>query len=116
MTRPVPKSKRARFRYILFIAETEMPEKDVVYFTIRHLTSTLSPNVKMIRFKGDHGIVRVWREEAIIARRVLDAKVETPMGTLVLRPLLTSGTLRSLKERSSHAREVLMKDRESHPP
>jgi RNase P/RNase MRP subunit POP5 len=103
----VPKSKRERFRYILFGVATGLQEREVVYFLMRHLTSNLDPSVKMIRFRNGYGIVRVARKMAIEARRTLEATVETPHGSIALRPILTSGTLLALKKRSSHAVEAL---------
>ena len=107
MTKPLPKSKRERFRYILFGAVTGLQEREVVYFVMRHLTSNLDQSVKMIRFRGGYGIVRVARRTAIEARSALEATVETPQGSIALRPILTSGTLLALKKRSSHAVEAL---------
>lgn len=112
MTKPVPKSKRMRFRYILFGVETSLDDREVVYFTIRHLTSNLSPNVKMIRFRDGHGVVRVERARALDARGLLDARIDTPRGIISLKPLLTSGTLASLKRRSGRARDALRRDQD----
>jgi RNase P/RNase MRP subunit POP5 len=110
MTRPISKSKRARFRYILFGAVTALDDKEVVYFIVRHLTSNLDPNVKMIRFRNGYGVVRVERGRALDARGLLDMRIDTPRGEISLEPLLTSGTLASLKRKSGRAREALRRE------
>lgn len=111
MTRVIPKSKRPRYRYILFRVgiepERQIHDREVTYVIMRHLSSHLNPNVRMIRFKGGYGVIRVERRDAIAARCVLESQIDAPSGRISITPIRTSGTLRALRRKSPDAMRIL---------
>jgi len=101
----VPLSKRERKRYILFeILNAEVNEKDFYFgFWIDLLSFFGSKglaeiNPKIVLFKGNKVIVKCARgkETELIAGTAFIEKIRNKK--IIINPLLTSGTVKALKE------------------
>lgn len=103
MSRHTPKSRRRRFRYILFRALSGHTDREVRYQVMRHLSAEVSPHVRLIGLRGGLGIVRVDRSEVRRAREALNTMIARDIS---LRTLTTSGTLRAISRRRPEASTV----------
>ncbi|MFA5125454.1 MAG: Rpp14/Pop5 family protein [archaeon] len=101
----IPLSKRERKRYILFeILNAEVAEKDFYFgFWIDLLSFFGSKglaeiNPKIVLFKGNKAIVKCRRGKEIdlIAGTAFIQKIRNKK--IIINPLLTSGTIKTLKE------------------